>query len=457
VSPALGDRTYTARAEQADGAGNTGFSSPVTFAIDTVAPDTSIDSGPSGTVSSTSASFRFSSEPGATFECRRDSGDWSACQSPKDYASLGEGSHTFEVRATDAAGNVDSAAASSTWTVDTTPPQTTLDSPPSGTVSSTSATFDFSANDAGATFQCRLDGGDWGGCESPKGYSSLGDGPHTFEVRARDGVGNTDPTPASATWIVDTGPPETTIDSGPSGTVTGASVSFEFSANEPGSTFQCRRDGGDWAGCTSPESYGSLSTGEHSFEVRATDAAGNTDSTAAQRNFTVAEPDSPTESSGGGTRPGEDAVGGSGDGGGAAATGDGGGAPTATADQAVDSAAPDAAISLFSGQTIRAVVRRGLRVRLFSSEVGTATITVDLSGALARRLGLARRARRVAIGRRKLELSAPGPTAATVKLTRRGRAALRRARGPVTLRVRTVVADRLGNARVVTKRVRLRR
>ncbi len=69
---------------------------------DTTAPDTSITSGPSGTVTSNAASFSVSStETGSTFECRLDSGAWSACLSPKAYSNLADGSHTFDVRATD--------------------------------------------------------------------------------------------------------------------------------------------------------------------------------------------------------------------------------------------------------------------------------------------------------------------------------------------------------------------
>ena len=52
--------------------------------------------------------------------------------------------------------------------------------------------------------------------------------------------------------------------------------SFSFTANTPGSTFQCRLDAAAWAPCSSPTSYSSLSDGSHAFAVRALDADGFT-------------------------------------------------------------------------------------------------------------------------------------------------------------------------------------
>ena len=87
---------------------------------DIIPPNTSLGSGgPSGIVTTGSASFTFtSSEAGSTFQCRLDAGAWGACASPKAYSGLGEGSHNFYVRARDAAGNLDLTPAQRTWTVD---------------------------------------------------------------------------------------------------------------------------------------------------------------------------------------------------------------------------------------------------------------------------------------------------------------------------------------------------
>jgi hypothetical protein len=76
---------------------------------------------------------------------------------------------------------------------------------------------------------------------------------------------------------------------------TSTSASFAFTSSEANSTFQCSLDGAARAACTSPRTYSALSTGSHTFSVWATDAAGNTDATAATQTWSVG--------SGGGTTP----------------------------------------------------------------------------------------------------------------------------------------------------------
>ena len=82
-------------------------------------------------------------------------------------------------------------------------------------------------------------------------------------------------------------PPQTTITGGPTGTTSATSATFSFSSSEAGSLFECQLDSGGWAGCSSPSTRSGLASGAHSFEVRATDAAGNTDATPAVRSWSV--------------------------------------------------------------------------------------------------------------------------------------------------------------------------
>ena len=390
--------------------------------VDSIPPETSIDSGPSGTVNDSSASFAFSStEPDSAFECALDGASFNGCTSPQEYTGLADGSHTFEVRATDAAGNTDATPASRSWTVDTTAPtissvtptdgatsvavadnvessfseamdastingstftlveqgieasmpllddtpiaatvsydaqakmavlnpnedleagatykatvkgatngvkdaagnplgadkawffttaaapladitspETSIDSGPAGPTNDSTPTFTFSGSDdatasADLLYSHKVDNGEWsaysgGTSATVGGNTGLPDGPHTFYVKAKDGAGNEDPNPAERSFTVDTRAPESTIDSGPLGTVNSTAASFVFSSSEGGSTFECSLDNAAFAGCGSPKSYSNLPDGSHAFKVRATDTAGNTDATPAGLTWTI--------------------------------------------------------------------------------------------------------------------------------------------------------------------------
>ncbi|MBI2620496.1 MAG: hypothetical protein HYW57_10485, partial [Ignavibacteriales bacterium] len=93
---------------------------------------------------------------------------------------------------------------SSVTAADTTPPDTVIDAGPASPTNSASAAFTFHATESGSTFECQLDGGGFTSCTSPKSYAGLTDGSHAFNVRATDAAGNTDATPATFSWVIDT-------------------------------------------------------------------------------------------------------------------------------------------------------------------------------------------------------------------------------------------------------------
>jgi Ca2+-binding RTX toxin-like protein len=172
--------------------------------FDTTPPVTTIESGPAGATTARSATFTFlSSETNSTFECQLDGGAWiPTCLSPKSYAALSFGAHIFKVRATDIAGNLEVEPATRSWTIEG--PITTL---VSAATSDGTATFEFSSPEPGVSFDCKLDGGAFSSCVSPRHYSSLQPGTHTFSVRARDGAGHTGPTATPFTWTIAAPPP----------------------------------------------------------------------------------------------------------------------------------------------------------------------------------------------------------------------------------------------------------
>jgi hypothetical protein len=161
---------------------------------------------------------------------------------------------------------------------DAAPPiDTTIIAAPPEWTNSTAATLAFQASDPDAGFECSLDGADFARCPERLEVTVV-EGPHRLAVRAALGD-RRDPTPATATWSVDLTPPETLIASGPPATGAGSEASFVFMATEP-ARYECSRDGGDFAGCTSGVLAG-FRLGQHTLQVRAIDRAGNVDPTPA--------------------------------------------------------------------------------------------------------------------------------------------------------------------------------
>ena len=280
-SLAVGSHTFGVR--PTDAASNVGAVAARSWTVD-LAPHTTVTGAPTNPTTATSASFSFTSDrAGSTFRCKLDGAAFSTCVSPATYSSLAAGSHAFQVQATDLAGTTEAVPATYTWVVSALP-ETTITARPSSTSGSASAQFSFTSTDAAATFECKLDGSAFVLCSTPKAYSGLSVGAHTFQVRST-GAGGTDATPDSYTWTVDTTAPTVTVSSGPANPTTATTALLGFFASEL-STFECSLDTGAFVSCTSPASYSSVSAGAHTFRVRATDVAGNV-SAPASYNWTV--------------------------------------------------------------------------------------------------------------------------------------------------------------------------
>ena len=286
-----GSHTFRVRAIDASGVQDP-FPASRNWSVDTIVPAAPAITSPqeNGFVG---ASFTLSgtTEPNATVEVfegttskgttnANGSGVWS-----KALSGVSEGTHTYTAKATDAADNTSSASNTRSLTVDTTAPDTTIDSGPSGAVSSSSASFTFSSSEANARFECSLDSSPFGACPSPVGepqkadYSGLSDGSHTFRVRAIDAAGNIDPNAPSRPWTVDTVGPNATITDGPPSLSNSLSATFTFSGAESGGGYECKVDAagspGTFAACTSGQSFAVQSPGTFTFSVRASDVLGN--------------------------------------------------------------------------------------------------------------------------------------------------------------------------------------
>jgi RHS repeat-associated protein len=200
------DGAYVFQVRQLDAAGNASLpaSSPNYVLDTTAAAAPSITGAPVSPSSSRSPAWSFSGENGVTFTCalRGPSGyvyDPATCSSPRQYDLTGrpDGTYTFEVSQTDAAGNT-SATASSSYVLDTVAPGApTLTGRPDDATNDATPTWNFSG-ETGAAFVCELRTSTGvvvftaAACTSPHTYqlTAKDDGDYVFGVRQRDGAGN---------------------------------------------------------------------------------------------------------------------------------------------------------------------------------------------------------------------------------------------------------------------------
>lgn len=273
--------------------GVTGQPRTVTFTIRKDAPETSLTSAPPSRTRSTSASFTFTGTdptpvaqvpgPGPlTFLCSLDGAAAAPCTSPDTRTGLGEGPHTFSVTAVNDQGRLDPTPATTTWTVDLTPPALSITGGPTGTVTTRSGSVSFTVDGTATSVTCQLDSGTPTACTSPVSYSGLADGPHTVTARASDDVGNV--STATRTWTVDATPPAVAITDGPPARTTDRAAVLVFTTGDAASV-TCTLDGSPVSPCQSPQTVSDLPLGSHSFTVTGVDAAGN--SASASRSWTV--------------------------------------------------------------------------------------------------------------------------------------------------------------------------
>ena len=195
--------------------------------VDRTAPNTPIVSKPADPSNDAVPTFTFgSTEPGSTFECRIDGASWAPCTSPHNVSGLTDNDHTFEVRATDAAGNTDATAASWTWHRDTSAPTGTLNNPGANVrqmVTLTSSESDppadgYASGLDSVSFEYSANGTTWAliGTNTSTPFDSaiwntlsVTDGVYQLRLVVRDAAGNSTISPLGSTVRVDNTPPTT--------------------------------------------------------------------------------------------------------------------------------------------------------------------------------------------------------------------------------------------------------
>ena len=271
----LNDGAHTLHITNEDVAGNV-REFDINFTVDTLSASVAFGDTPSSP-SGPSADFTFtaSSALGAEgyFECRTSfnggaPGPWSTCASPLELTELSSGTRKLEVRAVDSAGNASTGGgiASHTWTTVGGAPDTVITAS-----NKNGGTAAFGFNSPGnplATFECKIDAGTFGACTSPKSYSGLAVGEHTFSVRATNQVGTTDGSAATSTWTVGAPTAPDTDISRTAGQQHRQDGHLRIRLERFAGHLRMSLDDGAFAACTSPKSYSGLAEGAHTFKVR---------------------------------------------------------------------------------------------------------------------------------------------------------------------------------------------
>ena len=240
----------------------------------------------------------------ATFECAIadghgladiDDSEFSVCSSPF-TPTLSDGEYTFAVRGTNS-GGADPTPAKFEFELDTDAPDGVIVSGPTGLINDRTPTFEVSTDEpfdipeGEFDMSCNLSGAlttSFPCIDAPFEFPQpLPDGNYTLTLQVQDLLGRQDATPATQAFTVDGTRPDTLITTGPSGTIADSTPSFGFSSGEAGSSFECKLDDDAFAACTSPRTVAALGEGSRTFQVRATDPAGNVDASPASRTVNV--------------------------------------------------------------------------------------------------------------------------------------------------------------------------
>ncbi len=292
-APALsGDTSYVVVVQLTDAAGNPGpATSTAPYLLDTVAPAAPvIQSGPTGSGSTATVSWTWSSEAGSTSRCtlvrNGVAGSAATCTSGASRTLPSDATYALQVTVLDAAGNASTTVQTAPYALDRVAPAAPVVTTPVSPSNSATPAFTFTA-EAGSVTQCRLLRSgvalpvrDWTACTSPPGTDLTGlvDGTYTLEVRATDAAGNTGASGSSLGYQYDaTAPaaPVVTVPASPSQSVV-PSITW---TGEAGTTATCRlvQNGTNLTPvpCSSPWTPTLSGDGTYVARVRLTDAAGN--------------------------------------------------------------------------------------------------------------------------------------------------------------------------------------
>ena len=223
-------RQYRVRSLARDGAGNVQWgASSRTFTADGAAPTAPsiTDTDPDSPANDDNPEVKGSADSGSTvriYSTGACTGSPLATGTAATFGGTGittpvSENQTANLRATatDAAGNTSGCSTALAYTEDSTAPQTQIDSGPQGQTNDATPSFGFSATGGATGFECRFDSASFGPCSGAGSHTplaALADGAHSFEVRATDQAQNTDQSPASRPFTVETDADNDTVADG---------------------------------------------------------------------------------------------------------------------------------------------------------------------------------------------------------------------------------------------------
>lgn len=224
-----------------------------------------------------------------------------------DRVTLGVGPVTLDTLDGGADAAINCRSAATTWTADaadadvstgtcgTPSPTPTFDItdmvPGRPLTRGTRAQVKFTTNLPGATFECALDRpgstGTFAACQSGWTQTGLANGDHTLRLRMKSS-GGTVVAAESHPFTIDTAAPTATI--GGASSTTDRTPTVSLGASRSGSTFECRVNGGDWAGCPAEYTLAPQTAGTATVVARAISPAGVVGPESATKTITFTAP-----------------------------------------------------------------------------------------------------------------------------------------------------------------------
>ncbi|RKQ92572.1 hypothetical protein C8N24_2423 [Solirubrobacter pauli] len=332
---AQGDHVLRLRSVRFDGVVSDGGGRPFTIKSSIFPIPTIVGAPPAKTTSRSARIAWTRSLPSGSFVCSVDGAPAQTCSSPLTLSGLAVGDHTVRIAGRGPAGEVDVYPeyyhASVSWRVMTpgsteapapktravvpdaagrsvalAPPRTTITSLPRPWINTRDVELPFTADQAGATFECLVDRGAWAPCTSPLRLTGLSEATHEVQVRAT--AAGVTGQPDTEVIYIDVTAPDTRISSPM--LVDGMRTSLPFARfviehrqvgtdeahawlNRP-LWVRCVLDGVLLGSC--PERgetvfFDGLADGTHVLQAYATDSAGNADPTPAVFTWVVGAPD----------------------------------------------------------------------------------------------------------------------------------------------------------------------